>query len=88
MKYIYASRNIQKGEMIESAIIENNPDQFLFDNESHTKLRCLSYAKLSNNPSAKYIRINEHEIGVIALCNIQKDDPILFSYGDYWTKRI
>ena len=88
MKYIYASRNIQQGEMIESASIENNPDPFLFDNESHTKLLCLSYAKLSNAPSAKYIRINEHEIGVIALRDIKKDDEIRFSYGDYWTKRI
>ena len=87
MKYIYASRNFQQGEMIESVSIENNPDPFLFDNESHTKLLCLSYAKLSNNPSAKYIRINEHEIGVVALRDINKDDTILFSYGNYWNNR-
>jgi hypothetical protein len=87
MKHIYARRNIQQGEIIESAYIENNPDPFLFDNESHTKLRCLSYAKLSNNPSAKYIRINKHEIGVVALRDINKDDTILFSYGNYWNNR-
>jgi hypothetical protein len=88
MKYIYASRNIKQGEIIELASIENNPDPFSFDNESHTKLLCLSYAKLSNNPSAKYTRINKHEIGVVALRDINKDDQILFSYGDYWTNRI